>query len=186
MDSSHQKQLIAVTLFAALALPIALATQGKQAPRHYIVTDLGPTQSFADGINNKGWVTGTAILADGVTQHAFLWREGIQTDLGTLGGPNSSAFFKPGESAQVAGNAETSTRDPLGEDFCGYGTQLVCLGFIWQDGLLTPLATLGGNNGWANGGMNNQGQAVGVAENATPDPTCATPGLEARPVIWEK
>ena len=34
--------------------------------------------------------------------------------------------------------------------------------------------------------MNNRGQAVGVAENATVDSTCATPALEAKPVIWEK
>ena len=191
MSSSHRKQLFALTLFAAMALTGRLVVRAQQqhASKNlpsYIVTDLGPAQSFAEGINNRGWVTGTTVLADGVTQHAFLWREGIETDLGTFGGPNSSAFNLPSERGQVAGNAEISTPDPLGEDFCLYGTHLICLGFIWQNGVITPLATLGGNNSWANGGLNNRGQAVGVAENATLDPSCATPGLEGRPVIWEK
>src|ERR1700730_6710492 len=180
-----------ITLLVLLPIPIHLAAQvqqQKKQPKRYNVTDLGPTQSFAEGINNKGSVTGTAIVADGKAQaqRAFLWRKGAMTDLGTLGGPNSSAFFEPSERGQVAGNAETTTPDPLKEDFCGYRTYLVCLGFVWQNGVMTPLATLGGNNGWANGGINNQGQAVGVAENGTLDSTCATPALEAKPVIWEK
>jgi probable HAF family extracellular repeat protein len=49
---------------------------------------------------------------------------------------------------------------------------------------MTPLATLGGNNGWASGGINNRGQAAGFAENATPDTTCGVPSLQEKPVIW--
>lgn len=125
-------------------------------------------------------------LADGVTQHALLWQKGMQADLGTFGGPNSSAFFGPSERGQVAGNAETSTPDPLGEDFCFYGTNLICLAFTWQNGVMTPLPTLGGDNSWANGGLNNRGQVAGVAENTTPDPTCPPPNvLQSKPVIWE-
>jgi hypothetical protein len=45
--------------------------------------------------------------------------------------------------------AETSAIDPLHEDFCGFGTHLTCLGAIWRDGVLTPLPTLGGDNGTA-------------------------------------
>jgi probable HAF family extracellular repeat protein len=130
-----------------MAFRFLLAAQEQTTPKkqltRYTVTDLGPTQSFAEGINDRGLLAGTALLADGLTQHAFLWRKGVKTDLGTFGGPDSSAFFKPSEYGQVAGNAETSTPDPMGEDFCLYGTHLVCLGFVWQDGVMTPLATLG-------------------------------------------
>jgi len=189
MKSRTLLTLTATALFATLAIPVQLAAQEQEQKKEhvrYTVTDLGPTQSFAEGINNRSLVAGTAILADGVTQHAFLSRKGIETDLGTFGGPNSSAFFKPSERGQVAGNAETSTPDPLGEDFCTYGTHLVCLAFVWQDGVMTPLGTLGGNNSWATGGVNNRGQVGGNAENTTLDPTCANPAYEAKPAIWEK
>jgi probable HAF family extracellular repeat protein len=175
-------------LLASFAISVPLAALGEVPAKkqliRYTVTDLGPTQSFSVGINNRGLVAGTALLADGVTQNAFLWQKGMRTDLGTMGGPNSTAFSRPNERGQVAGNAETATPDPLGEDFCGYGTHLICLGFVWQNGTMTPLATLGGNNSWANGGINNRGQAAGFAENATPDATCGLPSLEGKPVIW--
>ena len=189
MKSRFTTCIAAFILSAALAIPVRLAAEERQQKKdhvRYVVTDLGPTQSFAEGLNDKGWVSGGEILADGVTQHAFLWRTGVRTDLGTFGGPNSAAFNRPSERGMVAGNAETSTPDPLGEDFCLYGTHLVCLGFAWQNRVMTPLATLGGNNSWANGGVNNRGDVVGVAENATVDPSCATPGLEGKPVIWKK
>lgn len=181
----------AIALLTLLAVPVQLSAQEQQQQNakrlRYTVTDLGPAKSFAEGINNKGWVAGTALLPDGVTQHAFLWRNGRKTDLGTLGGPNSSAFNRASERGKIAGNAETSTPDPLGEDFCFYGTNLICLAFVWQNGVMTPLPTLGGNNSWANGGINNRGQVAGLAENTTPDPTCLPPNvLQSKPVIWEK
>jgi len=54
--------------------------------------------------------------------------------------------------------------------------------------VITPLPTLGGNNGWANG-VNSRGQVGGRAEIATPDPTCdpsitGAQVLQWKPVIW--
>jgi probable HAF family extracellular repeat protein len=110
------------------------------------------------------------------------------TNLGTLGGLVSEVTAL-NERGEAVGASETSTVDPLGEEFCG-GTffdqnQVVCLPFLWQLGQMTPLPTLGGNNGAAFG-INNRGQVVGVAENATHDPTCVPPQvLQFKPVIWE-
>jgi probable HAF family extracellular repeat protein len=188
MKSRLLNCLPAAMLLASFAISAPLAALGEVPAKKkltlYTVTDLGPTQSFAEGINNRGLVAGTALLADGVTQNAFLWQKGMRTDLGTLGGPNSSAFRRPNERGQVAGNAETATPDPLGEDFCSFGTHLICLAFVWQNGTMTPLATLGGNNSWASGGVNNRGQVAGFAENVTLDATCGLPSLEGKPVIW--
>jgi len=50
---------------------------------------------------------------------------------------------------------------------------------------MTPLLTLGGNNGIAFG-VNNRGQVAGSAENSVQDSTCPAPTLEAKPVIWGK
>lgn len=92
----------------------------------------------------------------------------------------------PSETGQVVGKAETSTPDPLGEDFCAYGTHLMCLPFVWQKGQMTPLPTLRGNNGWA-WNINNRHQVAGFAENSISDTTCPPPQvLENKPVIWEK
>jgi len=180
--------ITAITLISSLAASIQLAAQElqpqkKELPR-YTIIDLGPAADWVGGVNNKGSVDGTAILLDG-TQHAFLWRKGAKTVLGTFGGPNSAAFKGPTEKGQVVGKAETPTPDPFGEDFCGFGTQLICVPFVWQNGAKAPLRTLGGNNGIAFG-VNNRGQVAGSAENTTQDPTCPIPSLEAKAVIWEK
>jgi len=187
-----------IALFAALVIPIQLAAQEQQKEKkhqpRYTVTDLGTaggTFSAAGGMNDRGWVAGSATLAGDQNQHAFLWRHGHVTDLGTLGGPNSSAVADGtpniNDRGKIVGFAETSTPDPLGEEFfCGFGTGLVCLPFVWQHGVMMPLPTLGGNNGFANG-INNRGQVTGLAENTTHDPTCVPPQvLQFKPVLWEK
>jgi probable HAF family extracellular repeat protein len=195
MKSKILTCITAMTLFAVLAMPVRLAAQAQQEgakeQRLYRVIDLGTlggTFSDALGINNRGWVVGAANLTGDQAQHLFLWREGRKTDLGTLGGPNSGTFGTggPSENGEVVGWAETSTPDPLGENACG--NSLVCLPFIWQNGVMTPLPTLGGNNGFASD-VNNRGQAVGLAENTTLDSTCP-PGfqflIQTPPALWEK
>jgi probable HAF family extracellular repeat protein len=173
----------AMSLFAALWL---VAQEQKQQPPRYTVADigtLGGTFGEANAVNNEGSVAGDATLPGDTESHAFLWSKGVIIDLGTLGGPNSRAASL-NERGEVTGSAETSTPDPLGENFCGSG--LVCLPFLWKDGVMTPLPTLGGN-GFATG-INNRGQVVGDSENTTPDPTCPSPStqLEIKAVVWEK
>jgi probable HAF family extracellular repeat protein len=115
--------------------PVRLAAQ--QHIR-YKVTDLGTlggTFSFGVGINNEGWVAGFSTLPGDLNQHAFLWRNGNLTDLGTLGGPNSGPSFSPfSERGDVGAEAETSTPDPNGENFCG--SSMICQPFrggaVWR------------------------------------------------------
>ncbi len=172
-----------------VATLVLLCLKTAIAQTTYTVTDLGTlggTFGVATGINNKGWADGNANLPGDTKQHDFLWIEGLKIDLGTLGGPNSGEFAhaRPNERGQVVGHAETSTPDPNGEDFCFFGTHLICLPFLWQNGVMTPLPTLGGDNGAALD-INNRGQVVGVAENTTLDPACPTPTLHDLPVLWE-
>ena len=59
-------------------------------------------------------------------------------DLGTLGGPNSAIFqYNHGAAGQFVGWSETSKTDPNDENFCGFGTSHICLGFSWQHGKMT-------------------------------------------------
>lgn len=183
----------AMTLLVALAIPVARAAQSQpQKPRRarYRITDLGTlggTFSKAGGISNSGWVEGYSTLPGDSTFHEFLWRKGTMTDLGTLGGANSFSESRPNDRGDAGGYSETSTPDPDGEDFCGFGNQVICLGFLWHDGLLTAQPTLGGNND-AGFGTNNRGELVGTAENTTPEPTCEGTGqiFQYKPVVWKK
>jgi probable HAF family extracellular repeat protein len=194
----------ATALFAVLSGSLCLQAQEQSArkeeerehkrerPPRYRVTDLGtlPGGTFSQaegGITDNGLIGGFSTVPSGA-QHAVLW-EGVITDIGTpgLGGPNSRALGV-NEWGQASGKAETSTLDPNGEDFCGFGTHLICRPFLWQDGGLTALPTLGGDNGTA-GRVNNRGEVAGTAENTTPDSTCPAAGpqvFQEKPVIWKE
>ncbi len=156
-------------------------------PAHYAVIDLGTlggTFSLAYAINDGGQVDGFSTLPGDTVEHSFLLKNGMMTDLGTLGGPNSESFANLNNVPQVAGSAETSILDPNGEDFCSFGTHLICLGFVWQNGIMTPLDTLGGSNSQA-AAINNRSQLAGYAENGIPDPSCPAPQVsQFRPVTW--
>ena len=153
----------------------------------YSVTDLGTfggTFGCAMSLNQKGWAEVMETTPTG-NMHAGIWVDGLKIDFGTFGGPNSSENWGGiNDSGVVVGFAETSTPAPNGEDFCFFGTGLICRPFHWAGGKMIQLPTLGGNNGWANT-VNDRGQMVGAAENTTPDPSCS-PFQSVRPVIWEK
>jgi probable HAF family extracellular repeat protein len=140
-------------------------------------------------VNDIGFVAGVSTINATPTspQHAVVWYPfGLITDIGKpgLGGPNSEAF-DINDLGQVVGQAETSTPDPLSENFCGFGTGLECVAFEWQYGVMIPLPLLGGNNGLTVGYINNSGQATGTAENSTHDKACPAPQvLDFKPVIW--
>ena len=161
----------------------------------YTITDLpslGGTNSRANSTNNRGWLAGYSNLTGNQSRHAALWRDGALTDLGTLGGPNSNVTWSvKSDSGIVAGISQTSTPDPLGEAWSSAafypgatGTGFINLGFVWENGVMRALPTLGGNNGFATG-ANSRGQVVGWAENTVHDPTCVPPQqLQFRPVVY--
>jgi probable HAF family extracellular repeat protein len=196
MKSSIVQILLAAALLAgAAAASGAGASQVRSGPLEYSVVNLsglGGTSSAGFSINNRGWVAGRSNLAGNQSRHATLWRQGRLTDLGTLGGPNSAVLW-PVKNLRgiVTGIAQTNEPDPLRETWsCGFffplatRTGVRCLGFKWEDGVMTPLPTLGGTHGFATG-SNNRGQIAGWAENTVFDPTCVEPQeLQFRAVLW--
>ena len=58
----------------------------------------------------------------------------------------------------------------------------LCAPFLWQQGVMAPLPTLGGNNGTASQ-INRWGMAAGEAENTTLDPDCPHK-RQFKPVKW--
>jgi probable HAF family extracellular repeat protein len=145
-------------------------------------------------------VSGDSSLSGDTTEHAFVWgwRDGVMTDLGTLGGLNSSTgFAQKNNLGLIVGQAQGSQIDPLGEYWgvaygCLNGAKGICdgwqnlqFGFVWQNGVMTALPTLGGNNSTATG-ANNLGQVVGWDESGKKDPKCTPPQqLEIKAVVYE-
>ena len=152
----------------------------------------GGTQSRGMAINSQGWVAGWSNQADG-TRRAVLWKNGMLTNLNTLGGPSSTVPW-PGlnDEGTVVGISQTGESDPLHEDWsCELGvflpetTDLICRGFVRQSGVLRELPALGGNHSFGTG-VNNAGQVVGWAETAVHDPTCVDAQvLQFRAARWD-
>jgi probable HAF family extracellular repeat protein len=179
---------IALILCIVVAMPLWLAAgnhQHDQSQPRYVVVNLGTsggTASAANAINNLGWAMGSANLPGDTTEHATVWIDGRKMDLGTLGGPSSSVPWPAVKNNKglIVGVSDTSIVDPLGEiwscaeAFFPTSSGHTCQGFLWERGVMSALPTLGGNNGVATG-TNNQGYAVGWAENTVHDPTCISP-----------
>lgn len=95
---------------------------------------------------------------------AALWKDGVRTDLGTLGGMETWAYDVAviGDSPSVVGEANlpfTSRKHA----------------YVWRDGTMTDLGTLGGETSVATA-INHRGQIVGAA---------SIPHYGVRAAIWQ-
>lgn len=186
--------LIPIALFLVLSLPCLLAAQSQY--RVQTLPELGGTSASANGIDDRGWITGAANLAGDTNSMATLWWKGSAIPLGTLeNGPNSAvAWPVKSNNGVIVGISELPTLDPVGENFscwpffaAGVPTGRICQGFRRQNGQMTALPPFpGGYSSYATG-VNNRGQIVGWAENGVHDPTCDTTTqiLQFRAVIWQ-
>jgi len=163
---------------------------------HYQVSSLptlGGTNSAGNSLNDQTWVAGYSRLTGNQARHASLWRNGLLTDLGTLGGPNSSVTWNvKNTQGIIVGISQTADPEPLGEAWSSvafysgpFATGFINLGFVWENGQMRGLPNFpGGNNGFATG-ANNLGEAVGWAENDVHDNQCVAPQvLQFLPAKW--
>ena len=171
------------------------------AQTSYKITDLGTNNSkdnfsMAMGLNNQGWTENmdgsvnppeNNLFTSVSRGRAVINIRGFNIDLGTLGKPDGNSWINWGginDRGEAVGMSETAEPDPNGEDICGFGTHLTCVPFLWRNGHMSALPTVGGNNGQASA-INNGGEVVGFAETANTDPTCP-PAPTMSPVLWEK
>jgi len=153
----------------------------------------GTVSSAAYGINDNGLIVGVSEngLIDPSTgypeYHAVVWRHGVLSDLGTLGGTVSQAFMV-NDQGQVVGVAANAVPDPYASGL-GSCTSWNCWtvttqqrAFLWEGGALQDLGTLGGNDAVAYF-VNAGGQVAGVSyTNTTPNSTTGLPTQE--PFLW--
>jgi probable HAF family extracellular repeat protein len=201
-----------------VSIGLAAFAAGPALASTYTVTDLGSLgygTTFATAINASGQITGESYLATEVQTkcptpkhkppcfthpgHAFLWSNGTMTDLGTLGGLDSSgnAINDLGE---VVGSSNASsgssafadqngvmtainTGDALAVndsgEIAGEGAFPVAgtpgdvfdQAFTYQNGATTVLGLLPGEGGifTAASGINSSGEVVGSGDNSASD-----------------
>jgi probable HAF family extracellular repeat protein len=151
------------------------------------VTDLGTLSgpdecSEATSINADGQIAGTSELDEidpilGIKQiRAVVWEDGNIRSLGTFGG-NHSAASAINNRGQIVGFAFNAIPDPFSFSGASTGTQVRA--FIWEDGHLHDLGTLGGPDSSAFV-LNDRGQVAGVSYvNSQPNPATGVPNVHA-------
>lgn len=187
--------LIIIFCVAPMTSVPAQKPEAIKANSQYLVStlpDFGGTSSGGNSINDQSWAAGYSRFPNR-NRHATLWRSSLLTDLGTLGGPNSSVTWNvKNTQGIIVGISQTANPEPLGEAWSSAGfystpnnTGYINLGFVWQNNVMRELPPFpGGNNGFATG-ANNFGQVVGWAENGVHDPNCCcSQVLQFRPAMW--
>jgi probable HAF family extracellular repeat protein len=145
----------------------------------------GGNLSYANEINNNDQVAGFALnttpdsfdLGDfcqnfpmPTQMRAFIWQNGVKQDLGTLGGTDSCALFM-NERGQAAGNSFT---DSIVNPTTGLPT---IHPFLWTNGRMVDLGTLGGTLAVANA-INDRGQVAGDSNLAG--------DMITHPFVWDR
>ncbi len=166
---------------------------GRSIYNTHVTSNHSVVPEFTQALNNQGTLVGGAdtplvntsencfnILQpiDCYIQHAFVWQNGQQTDLGTLlGGLGSVAFFIS-DNGLIAGASENGAIDPVANT---PETHAV----LWSNGQINDLGTLGGTQSLG-AAVNDAGQVTGFTQNAIPDPfSIANLGTQTRAFLWQ-
>src|SRR5690606_3175272 len=152
------------TMAALGGLILIAANASAQDSRPYAILELGhlgPGNSYAWGISDAGHVAGSSSAPGAL--HAYVWFEGVMTDVGSWSGPVYSKAWDVNNLGHVCGY------------FGGFGDHHACL---WRDGERIDLGTLGGFKSEAYG-INDLGQVAGYSEDNPAD------RFSGAAVVWD-
>jgi probable HAF family extracellular repeat protein len=161
-----------------------------------VLTDLGAlfdqvNGSGANAINARGWITGFSQTGelDPVTGspagHAVLWADDQIMDLGTLStGIQSSGNYIHNEGTVVGISTVDTTSDPFAcvmGPFCSPTHS-----FIWKNGVMRDIGTLGGPDSFSFFGCNNQRSDLVTGASYTNSTANAATGAPTQHAfLWE-
>jgi probable HAF family extracellular repeat protein len=158
-----------------------------------ILTDLGTLPgvnfSHATSINARGWATGGSGTSEidpqtgNPQEHAVLWKGTEIVDLGTLGAGLDSAGLTINNAGEVVGMATVDTTiDPFPLGPWRSPTHA----FIWRNGVMQDLGTLGGADSFPTGGCNNERSDLVVGWSFTNSTANAISGLPTQHAfVWD-
>jgi probable HAF family extracellular repeat protein len=152
----------------------------------------GGFESGAQAVNSRGQVVGWALNTDSdpnsmgllstlfnfyepiysFQMRAFFWQDGVMKDLGTLGTGTDAFAMAINEQGQVVGISYTNSTPNVVTTTCSTGPIPTQDPFLWENGKMIDLGTLGGTCGFPSW-INNSGQIVGysdLAEDQTEHP----------------
>ncbi len=128
-----------------------------------VTTDIfqSGTESYARDVNNRGQVVGDFLIADKSAFHAFLYTDGVVTDIGSLGSPQTVAAAI-NDQQQVIGTTWVPYNAPCSSGVCIQYRQRA---FLYEGGNMADLnALIPSGSGWELSwafDINNSGQIVG-------------------------
>ena len=151
---------------------VDLGTLGGSFGTAYAVNDRNLIAGIAENatVDNSGFA---GAFGFGITLneiHSVAWKNGKIVDLGSLGGPGSVSGAMNNRGMIVGASPKTYVAGPP------FGIPPVDP-FVWEDGKMTDLGSLGGTGGSA-GSVNDRGQVVGVSDLAG--------DANAHPFLWER
>jgi len=164
--------------------------------RNGVKKDLGVLPGGASSQAN--WISANGLIA-GISQNgeidplvppfpefrAVLWRKGEITDLGTLEGGYESIANAVNSHGRVVGFATNTIPDPDSMFGLGYQTRA----FLWQDGVMQDLGTLGTGTDAVALLVNEGGQIAGISYTSSePSEVCAQAevgSLTSAAFLWE-
>jgi len=141
------------------------------------------TDSLSDNGLIAGWSENSVIdpQTGSPEGHAVLWtKNGKAIDLGTVPGGTESLATAVNNYSQVVGFSSNDEPDP----FSMTGIPTETRAFLWQNGVMKDLGTLGGSDSLASN-LNERGQIAGISYTDSNASTNCFWALTTHPFFWE-
>lgn len=209
MSAARPFGLICAALLAVMLVASPLSQAGPKIYPYKVVVIGAGWGSYGEAINHRGQIAGRLVPGGG--DHAFLYSNGVVTDLGSLPGNNDSIAQGINSRGQVVGNtfglnqpsraflysdgvmrdigslaggvtAASSINDA--GDIVGYSVlqQHYGFAFLYRDGLMRNLGSLPGSDQSRAHAINNHGVIAGTSGVG---PSQGPNGNQSHAVIWK-